>query len=106
MLTHFILWEYHVKEERLKDFERIYGEHGAWTDLFQRGIGYLGTELLVDPQNHQRYMTIDRWVSAQAYNNFLIRCHGEYETLDAECNELFESETLIGKWEVMARETR
>ena len=101
-----IVWEYQVKTEHLENFEKIYGEGGAWTDLFQRGTGYLGTELLVDPQNHCRYMTIDRWASAQAYNNFLIRCHGEYETLDAECKELTKSETPVGKWEVIAHETR
>src|SRR4051812_587428 len=97
MPTYVIVWEYQVQLEQVADFENIYGEHGAWTDLFQRGTGYLGTELLVDPQNHCRYMTIDRWASAQAYNNFLIQNHGEYETLDMECKELTKSETLVGK---------
>ena len=103
---YIIVWEYHVNLEKVADFEKIYGENGAWTDLFQRGIGYLGTELLVDPQNHYRYMTIDRWVSAQAYNNFPIQSHGEYETLDVECNGLTKSETLLGKWEAIAHKTR
>lgn len=103
---YIIIWEYQVKPERVADFETIYGEHGAWTDLFERGIGYLGTEFLADPNNQHRYMTIDRWFSAQAYNNFLIRYQAEYEILDAECNQLTKSEILLGKWEVVARKTR
>ena len=42
-----IVWEYQVKTEHLENFEKIYGEGGAWTDLFQRGTGYLGTDWLI-----------------------------------------------------------
>ena len=51
-------------------------------------------------------MTIDRWISAQDYDNFLIDFQAEYEMLDVECNELTESETLLGKWEVLTHKTR
>jgi heme-degrading monooxygenase HmoA len=101
-----IVWEYQVKAEYLEDFEKIYGAGGAWADLFQRENGYLGTELLYDPQNSQGYITIDRWVSSRDYDNFLIRCQEEYEILDAKCNELTERETLLGKWETIDPETR
>src|SRR5258705_13271786 len=96
-----IVWEYQVKAEYLDDFEKIYGAGGAWADLFQRENGYLGTELLYDPQNPQGYITIDRWVSSLAYDNFLVRCQEEYELLDEKCNELIERETLLGKWETI-----
>jgi hypothetical protein len=46
-----IVREYQVKAEYLEDFEKIYGAGGSWADLFQRENGYLGTELLYDPQN-------------------------------------------------------
>jgi len=101
-----IVWEYQVKAGYLEDFEKIYGAGGAWADLFQRENGYLGTELLHDPQNPQGYITIDRWVSSEAYDNFLVRCQEEYEILDAKCNELTERETLLGKWETIDHETR
>ena len=101
-----IVWEYQVKAEYLEDFEKNYGASGAWADLFQRENGYLGTELLYDPQNPQGYITIDRWVSSQAYDNFLVRCQEEYELLDEKCNELTERETLLGKWETIDPETR
>jgi len=101
-----IVWEYQVKAEYLEDFEKIYGAGGAWADSFQRENGYLGTELLYDPQNPQGYITIDRWVSSLAYDNFLVRCQEEYELLDEKCNELTERETLLGKWETIDYETR
>ena len=37
-----------VKADRSAEFEKIYGENGAWVKLFQNGSGYLGTELLLD----------------------------------------------------------
>jgi heme-degrading monooxygenase HmoA len=101
-----IVWEYQVKAEYLEDFEKIYGAGGAWADLFQRENGYLGTELLYDPQNPQGYITIDRWVSSLAYDNFLVSCQEEYELLDEKCNKLTERETLLGKWETIDLETR
>ena len=101
-----IVWEYQVKAENLEDFEKIYGAGGSWADLFQRENGYLGTELLYDPQNPQGYITIDRWVSSLAYDNFLVRCQEEYELLDEKCNKLTERETLLGKWETIDPETR
>jgi len=101
-----MVWEYQVKAEYLEDFEKIYGAGGAWADSFQRENGYLGTELLYDPQNPQGYITIDRWVSSLAYDNFLVRCQEEYELLDEKCNELTERETLLGKWETIDPETQ
>jgi heme-degrading monooxygenase HmoA len=101
-----IVWEYQVKAEHVEDFEKIYGASGTWVNLFRRESGYFGTELLCDEQNPQRYLTIDRWVSSQAYHNFLARHQEQYETLDAKCNELTERETLLGKWETIDHEMR
>jgi heme-degrading monooxygenase HmoA len=103
---YLIVWEYQVKEEYLEDFETIYGANGAWEELFQKQSGYAGTELLRDQQNPQRYITIDRWISSHAYDNFLVRWQNEYETLDAECNKLTESESLLGELETIDYETR
>jgi quinol monooxygenase YgiN len=101
-----IVWEYEVKSEHLEDFEKIYGADGAWVELFQKESGYLGTELLRDPQKRRHYITIDRWVSSQANDSFLVRYQDEYEMLDAKCNELTESGTLLGKWQTIDHETR
>ena len=103
---YLIIWEYQVKEEQRTDFEKIYGENGAWVELFQKDAGFLGTDLLRDMQNPNRFLTIDRWISAQAYEHFL-ECHQEeYASLDAKWNELTEKENLLGRWQTMNHKTR
>ncbi len=93
-----ILWQYQVKPERQSQFEEIYSPNGAWADLFKRGIGYLGTELLHDEKEPQRYLTIDRWDSKESYEAFQSQWGKEYKALDTLCDGLTERESLLGKW--------
>jgi heme-degrading monooxygenase HmoA len=93
---HVILWEYQARQGRETEFEKVYGSGGEWVELFKRGAGYLGTELLRDETAPRRYMTIDRWVSSAAYDTFHQNHIREYEALDARCAELTERETLLG----------
>ena len=101
-----IIWEYHVKAEHTTEFEKIYGAMGAWAELFQKENGYLGTELLRDPQDRERYITIDRWASIRNYESFLSQWKEGYEALDAQCERLTEQETMLGRWETIDRNTR
>ena len=101
-----IIWEYQVKSERIAEFEQIYGPGGRWADLFKNGHGYLGTELLRDPEDIHRYLTIDRWVSSEDYELFLSQWKKEYEALDLQCEDLTEQETRSGKWKAVIFETR
>ena len=94
-----IIWEYQVRSKNISEFEKIYSPTGAWAELFKKGEGYKGTELFLDETNPQRYITIDRWTSAQNYQNFHEQWKEEYEALDALCAGLTENETLLGKWE-------
>ena len=91
-----IIWEYQVKAEHSDAFEEIYGSDGAWTQLFKKHPGYLGTELLHDSTHPQRYITIDRWTSAEAYNSFQSEWQDEYKELDARCEALADSESFLG----------
>lgn len=93
-----VIWEYQVNAEHLAEFERIYASNGTWADLFKNGKGYLGTELLRDEQEPRRFLTIDRWVSAEEYHAFMAKWHSEYKVLDAKCEGLTEREALIGRW--------
>ena len=99
-----IIWEYRVRQERVDEFERIYGESGPWVELFQNGRGYLGTELLRDSSD--RYLTIDRWDSLSNYESFLSAWKKEYENLDAQCAGLTEQENSLGKWETISSKRR
>jgi len=94
-----ILWEYLVKPDRQAEFETAYDRDGPWADLFRNGSGYIGTELIHDSKNPSRYITIDRWESAELHENFLHRWRNKYEALDSYCAEMAESETRIGSFE-------
>jgi heme-degrading monooxygenase HmoA len=96
---HTIHWEYHVKPEKLSEFETIYSPNGAWAELFKKSMGYLGTELLCDETKPRHYLTIDRWESKEDYEAFLSQHEKEYKALDAQCEGLTESESLLGRWE-------
>ncbi|MCI0607531.1 MAG: antibiotic biosynthesis monooxygenase [Anaerolineae bacterium] len=101
-----IIWEYHVKAEHVSKFEQIYHSEGAWAELFKKGTGYLGTELIRDETQPQRYITIDQWDSAEDYEAFRVQWKEEYEALDAQCEGLTEQETLFGKWEAVDYKVR
>ena len=78
------LWEFAVLPARQAEFESHYGPEGDWVRLFRRGTGYLGSELLQDRANPQRYLTIDRWESLEAWRAFRRHFAEEYERLDRE----------------------
>jgi heme-degrading monooxygenase HmoA len=92
---YLVFWEYHVKVERVSKFEEIYAAQGAWARLFQKHPGYPGTELLRDSKDPQRYLTIDRWTSAEAYNSFRAEWQDEYKKLDERCDSLTDREASL-----------
>jgi heme-degrading monooxygenase HmoA len=71
-----LVFRYEVREQEA--FEAAYGPEGAWATFFREGTGYIGTELLHDVEEPDRYLVIDRWESADAYNAFLAEHNEEY----------------------------
>ncbi len=69
-----LVFRYEVREPQ--EFERVYGPDGEWAQFFRRGRGYIGTELLRDVEEPDRYLVVDRWESAEAYSAFLAE-HGD-----------------------------
>jgi ribosomal-protein-alanine N-acetyltransferase len=82
------IWEFTVESAQQAEFESHYGPEGDWAALFRRAEGYLGSELLPDRANPQRYLTVDRWVSREAWRAFRSRFATEYERLDREFEAL------------------
>jgi heme-degrading monooxygenase HmoA len=95
---YIILWEYIVRSGREAEFEEIYGANGDWVQLFEQGQGYLGTDLVHDTPQH--YITIDHWISSQAYEFFHKQYRRAYRALDARCQSLTERESLVGTGDV------
>ena len=70
-----LVFRYEVRDPA--SFEAAYGAEGEWAQFFRQGQGYIGTELLRDVEEPDRYLVIDRWESAEAYNAFLTAHNDE-----------------------------
>jgi heme-degrading monooxygenase HmoA len=70
------VFRYEVRDP--EEFARVYGPEGEWAQFFRRGDGFIGTELLRDVEEAERYLVIDRWESVDAYNAFLSEFQDEY----------------------------
>lgn len=67
--------------------------------LFKKSPEYLGTELLKDEAKENRYITIDRWSSREAYEKFRQEHEATYKEIDKVCEDWTESEKEIGRFE-------
>jgi heme-degrading monooxygenase HmoA len=92
------LWEFLVAADRIEEFKQRYGSAGSWAALFRQSPGYLETLLLQDCANPRRFITIDRWESRDAYQQFQSRFSREYAALDEECQDLTTNETPLGQY--------
>jgi heme-degrading monooxygenase HmoA len=95
-----VVWQFEVAEEKVAAFEAAYSPEGAWAQLFRTSPDYRGTELLRDAYISRVYLTIDRWVSEEAFRVFRKDHDQEYETLDRACDALTGRETRIGAYSV------
>lgn len=95
---HLIIWAFTARPGRELEFERAYASDGEWSRLFARSPEYRGTELLRHSAG-RGYLTIDRWSSRTAYEEFRSRWQPEYEALDHYCTDLTEREALVGRFE-------
>jgi heme-degrading monooxygenase HmoA len=93
------LWEFTVDPDLVEEFTQEYGPNGSWVALFRQAPGYVGTLLLRDSRNSRRFITIDRWESADAYRSFRATFSGEYAALDERCERLTARESSLGAFE-------
>ena len=91
---HVILWKFRARPGREADFEQAYGADGAWSQLFRKSESYFGTELMRGTDG--TYLTIDRWVTVDAYRTFKEDEAKRYAELDARCEPLTIEETMLG----------
>lgn len=95
---YLVMWEFIVRETSRAEFEQVYGPGGEWEQFFERMENFLGTELFRDEEAPERYVSLDRWVSAEAYRRFRRDHAQEYNALDARCEGLTEKETFLGSF--------
>jgi heme-degrading monooxygenase HmoA len=95
---HVITWEFTVRAGCEADFERVYGPRGAWAELFASSSDYVGTELWRDHAQPGRYVSVDRWKTADAFAQWKAQHAEAYLRLDAQCEAWTETETKLGEW--------
>jgi heme-degrading monooxygenase HmoA len=91
------VFSYEVRDAA--EFERVYGTDGEWAAFFDGARGYIGTELLRDVEAATRYLVIDRWESADAYNAFVSEHRDEYMRRVDETRFHYDSELRLGTFE-------
>ena len=82
-------------------FERVYGADGEWAAFFKQGRGYIGTELLRDVEMPGRYLVVDRWESAEAYNAFAAAHRDEYMRRVDDTRYQYDQELRFGTFETV-----
>jgi heme-degrading monooxygenase HmoA len=92
-----LVFSYEVREPDA--FEQAYGADGEWAEFFRQGAGYIGTELLRDVELPTRYLVIDRWESADAYNAFAAAHRDEYMRRVDDTRFFYEQELRFGTFE-------
>lgn len=95
------IWEFDVPAASEAEFRRHYGPRGSWAALFRNDPGFIETLLLEDPSRQGRYLTIDRWRSAEAYLSFRETCREQYHALDQICEGFTSQETNLGSFLVV-----
>ena len=89
-----LLFSYEVHDAA--EFERVYGPEGEWAQFFGGSRGYVGTELLRDVEQPNRYLLLDRWETREAYNDFVDANRAEYMRRVDETAFLYEQELRLG----------
>ena len=92
-----LVFSYEVREPQA--FERAYGADGEWAQFFAGATGYIGTELLRDVETPGRYLVIDRWESADAYNAFAAEHREEYMRRVDDTRFYYDQELRFGTFE-------
>ena len=92
-----LVFSYEVRDTA--QFEAVYGPEGEWATFFAGARGYIGTELLRDVEAPGRYLVIDRWESADAYNEFVAAHREEYMRRVDDTRFLYDSELRFGTFE-------
>ena len=98
-----IVWRFEIRPGSEAEFEALYGPSGRWAALFRRGAGFCATELLRGDPQAREYLTIDRWDSGAAYDEFR-HAHAEaYDALDSAGDHLTVTETHLGSFHLVER---
>ena len=92
------IWQYEIHPARREEFLAAYNPNGEWANLFSSDPSYLGTRLLQDAEDENRYATIDYWTSRADRDDFRVRFAEEFDQLDRRCENFTRGEKFIGDY--------
>jgi hypothetical protein len=89
-----------VAAGRERDFEKIFGPEGIWSELLRRSGEYLRTDCKLETETRQHYMVFDYWRTHQGFEDFRVQHKPEYELFNRliASESLVERETLLGSF--------
>ena len=97
-MTYIRVWRFRPLRNAEAAFESAYGPDGDWARLFRTAPGFLGTTLLKGDATAD-YLTLDRWVSRDAYEAFRRDSAASFSALDRDCESLTSLEVEIGSYD-------
>ena len=77
-----IISEFTVDPEMLPAFKAAYNPEGQWPQFLKQADGYVQSRLLADDEHDNVYLTIDRWLTKQHFNDFINGFADAYRKLD------------------------
>jgi heme-degrading monooxygenase HmoA len=101
MSKYTVIWEFEAKPDKLAEFEKMYNSQGGWAQLFQKGRGFIQTELIQNIEASNRYIVLDHWQSRVDYLAFREAYNEEYEIIEANSRASIIKERLLGAFETV-----
>lgn len=96
-----IVWEFLVKPGKIEEFKEHYGPEGTWATLFRDSEDFQGTMLLADVTESRRFLTVDSWSHAQAFEAFKRDAASLYAEIDRRMSDLTDAERYLGTFEAV-----
>jgi heme-degrading monooxygenase HmoA len=95
---YIIIWQYKINPAYRSEFETLYGQDGDWIKLFKRSDQFIETEFYQCKEDEERYITIDKWVTEEAYRAFKEAHLEDYQALDRKADDATNRESKIGSF--------
>ena len=89
-----------MEKSKQAQFEQEYGRNGAWFKFYESCSDYLGHDLMKDT-NTGDYLLVDKWMSKADYEHFVKSHLMEYDNLNKQSREYYDTEELIGTFETI-----
>lgn len=91
-----VVWQFQVKPERRKDFERLYGADGDWTAVSRRSRSFIGSSFLREFTSEPTYVLVEYWSEMLPYERHLVDLSDEIAALERSRDEMLVSTTPLG----------